>query len=160
MSELTIYRKRLIPPETVCLKDDTILTLNDTIIVTSWKAIREREDLSRGFSCYYLKEDIKLSRMIKSDGSFHWYFDIADYAFDDAHTTLTMTDLLADVAVMPDGQIRVLDLDELADAHDQGLIDDALLKKSLRTLDRLLTNLYRNGVDAYAAPINKICDCR
>ena len=156
MNHLTLYRKRLIPPETVLLKDDRILRADDDVIVTQWQAFHPRPDLMHGASCYYIKESIKLSKMIHDDNSFHWYFDVADYTWNDAHDTLTMTDLLADVVVDPQGCIRVLDLDELADAHTQGLLSAELLKKSLYTLNRLLQELYTHGVRRLAAPLADI----
>ena len=156
MNHLTLYRKRLIPPETVLLKDDLILRADDDVIVTQWQAFHPRPDLMHGASCYYIKENIKLSKMIHDDHSFHWYFDIADYTWNETRDTLTMTDLLADVVVDLRGCIRVLDLDELADAHTQGLLSGELLKKSLYTLNRLLQELYTHGVERLAAPLANI----
>ena len=156
MSHLQIYRKRLIPAETVLLKDDCILRQESDLIVTSWNAFHPRPDLMRGFSCYYTEDHLKVSRMIHDDGSFHWYIDIADYTWNDARDTLTMTDLLADVIVDENGCIRVTDLDELADAHTQGLISDDLLKKSLYTLDRLLRELYAHGISRLGKPLNDL----
>ena len=97
-----------------------------------------------------------MRKMIHDDGSFHWYIDIADYTWNDARDTLTMTDLLADVIVDENGCIRVTDLDELADAHTQGLISDDLLKKSLYTLDRLLRELYAHGISRLSKPIMEL----
>ena len=154
MTGLQIYRKRLIPAETVLLKDDCILRQETNLIVTSWQAFHPRPDLMRGFSCYYTEDHLKVSRMIHDDDSFHWYIDIADYTWNDAHDSLTMTDLLADVIIDPDGAIRVMDLDELADAHTQELISDDLLKKSLYTLDKLLQELYANGISRLAKPLS------
>ncbi|MBR0165172.1 MAG: DUF402 domain-containing protein [Lachnospiraceae bacterium] len=153
MSDLIILRKRLIPSEVIHLKDDVILSRTDERIVTSWNALRPRPDLTHGYSCYYLAENLKLSRMFHSDGSCHWYFDIADYAFSEDLTTLTMTDLLTDVDVLADGRIEVLDLDELAHAYTTGLLDETLLKKSLCTTDRLLRELYKDGIERLAAPL-------
>ena len=155
MSELSIYRKRLIPEECVLLKDDLILSRDDNIILTRWNAIRTRSDLTHGYSCYYLQRDIKVSRFFNADGPTHWYCDIVDYAFNETGDVLTVTDLLADVAVLPGDRIRVLDLDELADAFDHQLLDAHLLKKSLHALDRLLNELYNHGIDHLAAPIER-----
>lgn len=156
MTRLQIYRKRLIPAETVLLKDDIILRQEKDRIVTSWQAFHPRPDLMRGFSCYYTEDHLKVSRMIHDDNSFHWYIDIADYVWNDTRDTLTMTDLLADVIIGEDGCIRVTDLDELADAHTQGLITDDLLKKSLYTLDKLLRELYANGISRLGKPLDNL----
>lgn len=154
MSELQIYRKRLIPYECKLLSDDHILSRTDDLIVTSWDAFNPKPYLVRGYSCYYLNDNIKLSKMIHPDDSFHWYFDIAEYEFNEDLTVLTMTDLLADVAVLDSG-IRVMDLDELTDAFEQNLITVSEFKKSLRVLDRLLSKLYEGGLDELTAPL---CD--
>ena len=53
-----------------------------------------------------------------------------------------MIDLLADVLIYPDGFVKVVDLDELADAEEAGIITKDQLLKSLRTLDRLLGMIY------------------
>lgn len=152
MSKLEIYRKRLIPYECKLLSDDHILSLTDELIVTSWNAFNPKPCLVRGYSCYYLNHNIKLSKMIHPDDSFHWYFDIAEYHWNPDKTVLTMTDLLADVTIF-DTEIRVLDLDELVDAYEQQLITETQFKKSLRVLDRLLSQLYKDGVADLAAPL-------
>ena len=153
MNDFLISRVRLIPPERVPLKDDIILYRDDALIVSSWDAFRPRASLTRGYSCYYLHEGLKLSKKYRADGSALWYFDIADYQWSADKKELVMTDLLADVVIEADGVIRVLDLDELSDAYEQGLIDDRLLKKSLYTLDRLLRELYSDGIARFAAPL-------
>lgn len=155
MENIAIYRKRLIPSECVLLKDDIILSRDADTIITSWKALHKRNDLSHGYSCYYLNRAIKLSRFIRHDGCGYWYIDIVDYSWSDDNSTLTVTDLLADVVVYPDGRIRVIDLNELADAFTAHLIDETLLKKSLYALDRLLHELYEHGIEHLGSPLKK-----
>ena len=58
MTQLQIYRKRLIPAETVLLKYDVILRQENDLIVTSWRAFHPRPDLMRGFSCYYTEDHL------------------------------------------------------------------------------------------------------
>ena len=52
------------------------------------------------------------------------------------------TDLLADVVIMPDGFVKVLDLDELAEATKQGLLSSEELQLSLIQLNKLLQCIY------------------
>ena len=66
-----------------------------------------------------------------------------------------MVDLLADVIIFPDGRIKVVDLDELSEAFENRLIDEALLKKSLLSLSKLLDEIYSKGIDELIAPIEK-----
>lgn len=135
-----LYRKRLIPDECIELKNDVIQEYNEDILITSWKALNPKIDLDHGCSCYFLKEGYKISKFYRADSSLmYWYCDIIDYQYSPDKKTLTCVDLLADVVIYPDGRIRVIDLDELAEAFDKGLIDATLLKKALLRLNSLLT---------------------
>ena len=57
----------------------------------------------------------------------------------------TVTDLLVDVIVYPDGFVRVVDLDELADALRDKLITQEDLQLALRRLDKLLSLIYKGA---------------
>ena len=157
MNNPTLFRKRFIPNECVELKDDVIIKCTDDLIVTKWKVIRDRDDFSNGYSCYYLKRGYKISKFLKDDGSLHcWYCDIVTFEEDREKNSLLVVDLLSDVKIYPDGRIRVLDLDELSEAFEEGLIDSALLKKSLLSLNRLLNEIYSEGIGPLAAPIEEL----
>ncbi len=157
MKNLTLFRKRFIPDECVELKDDIIIKQTDSIIVTKWKTIRDRSDLSSGYSCYYLDRGYKVSKFLKSDGSLLcWYCDIVTCEMNDEDGTLMVIDLLADVKISPEGRIRVVDLDELSEAFEKRLIDETLLKKSLLSLNRLLNEIYSDGIEPLAAPIEDL----
>lgn len=145
MEKPVIYRKRLIPQECVCLKDDLCLYRDREIIVTSWNTLKPKKTLHHGLSCYFLERGYKVSKFYDQNGDLiSWYCDIVDYDYDAETDTYVVTDLLADVIVYPDGQVRVVDLDELAQALDSGLLSEELLKKALRRLNRLLGLIY-NG---------------
>ena len=150
MKELTIYRKRLIPNECILLKDDVILHQSADQIVTSWQTLHPRKDFDHGYSLYLPHEGLKISKFYRADNSLlYWYCDIVDYVFDEESATLTTIDLLADVIIMPDGFVKVLDLDELADALSLGLIDDDTLQRALTRLNTLLNCIYRDEFIAY-----------
>ena len=157
MNYPVLYRKRFIPDECVKLKDDEILKLDDSVIITKWKALKKRCDMSSGYSCYYLKDGYKVSKFLKEDNSLLcWYFDIITYDRDTESNTLTVIDLLADVIIYPDGKMKIDDLDELSEAFEKKLIDESLLKKSLLSLNRLLNEIYENGISSLTAPIENI----
>jgi predicted RNA-binding protein associated with RNAse of E/G family len=159
MENPILYRKRFIPDECIELKDDIILERNDSIIVTKWSTIHKRCDISHGYSCYYLDRGYKISKFLKEDGSlFCWYCDIITYDFDEKSNKLLVIDLLADVKIYPDGLIKVVDLDELSEAFEKRLIDETLLKKSLLTLNRLLNEVYENGIEPLAQPIEQLVE--
>lgn len=156
MENITLYRRRLIPDEIVHLKDDVVLYHDDTVIITKWKTIKPRKDMDHGFSAYLLKEGIKVSKFYRADNSLlYWYCDIVDYEYDAKKNSYTSTDLLTDVVFYPDGQIRVLDLDELAEASVKDLINKDQLHSALVRTNKLLNVMYRNEFRKYADLIDE-----
>ena len=157
MKPLQIYRKRLIPDECILLKDDIILEHNEDIIITKWNTLNPKTTFSHGCSCYFLHDGIKVSKFYRHDGSLlYWYCDIVSYDYDKDTETLVVTDLLADVIVHPDGSIHVVDLDELADAFDQGLISAEQMSACLRQLNHLLSYIYRDKFDRLQSHLERI----
>ena len=126
-NELQIYRKRLIPEECILLKDDIIVEQNEDYILTKWKTLNPKTTFSHGCSCYYLKED----------------------------NSLIVTDLLADIILYPDGRMHVVDLDELAEALEKGLITQAQMSACLRQLNNLITIIYRDKFDRLQNPLDR-----
>ncbi|MBP3609816.1 MAG: DUF402 domain-containing protein [Lachnospiraceae bacterium] len=140
-SNIRLYRKRFIPEEVIFLKDDHILYLDDDLIITSWSTLKPRSDFASGFSLYYRKEGFKISRHSGADGSFtRWYCDIITET--SQGNDLVFVDLLIDVILTPDGAVHVVDLDEAAEALEQGLITPDLLSQALRSTDKLLGYIY------------------
>ncbi len=150
-----LVRKRLIPFESVPLKDDKIVHMEDGLIVTHWDVLKPRKDFQKGISCYFLEEGYKISRFMDKAGNLvYFYCDIIDTEYDDKEDTYIFTDLLADVLIYPDGKVKVVDIGEIAEAMEKGIIDDALVKKALVRLDKLLGIIYtpdglRNAVGKY-----------
>ena len=145
MKTLSLYRKRLIPDECILLKDDIILKADDDHILTRWNTLKPKKILHHGDSCYYLNKGVKVSRFYTKDNFLIcWYCDIVSYEWKDEKSSLLSTDLLLDVLVYPDGSYKLVDMDELAQAHARKLISDALLQTSLMTANRLLNELYDN----------------
>ena len=139
MSYPVIYRKRLIPEECIPLKDDTILYMDENIIVTKWKTLKPRKDFHHGYSCYFLKDGYKVSQFLAEDDSLvYWYCDIVTYLWDKAENTLTVVDLLADVVVTPDDKMHVLDIDELCEAKEKLLINEEQFFTSVKQLGALI----------------------
>lgn len=143
MEKPILYRKRLIPDECIMLKNDEILYAEDDLIITRWKTIRPKKELSHGLSAYFLEKGIKVSKFYSHDDRLIcWYCDIITHTFDKCANTCVVTDLLADVLVYPDGTVKVADLDELADAAEKKLLSREQLLISLRQLDWLLQIIY------------------
>lgn len=157
MSELQLYRRRLIPAECILLKDDIIVKQTKDLIITSWKTLNPKIAFSHGCSCYFLREGFKISKFYTQNNSLlYWYCDIVEYARNESTHTLTTTDLLADVIVYPDGRTKVVDLDELAQAFETGLLTAAQLSAALRQLNHLLTYIYKDKFDQLQAPIENL----
>lgn len=138
-----LYRRRLIPNECILLKDDVILSCTDNMILTKWHALRPKKELHHGFSAYFLKEHIKVSKFCKEDNTFmYWYCDVVDYETDESAGTVTSIDLCVDVVVYPDGRLKVLDLDELVQARREGLLTQGQLERALLATGDLLDDIY------------------
>lgn len=139
----TLIRKRLIPLETLRLEKDVVIHRSDRLLVTRWTTIKPKKELHHGSSCFLLKEGWKVSRFIDHQGKLIcWYCDIIATEYDADTDTFTFTDLLADVLIYPSGLIKVVDLDELAEALEKKLITSDQLLDSLRKLDALLQLIY------------------
>jgi len=144
MKKATILRKRFIPYETVDISSDEMLYRDDELIITRWKAIRPRTDIGRGVSFAFLKDGYKISRFYDPQGNFvYWYCDVIDVEYDAARDTYTLIDLLVDVKILPNGEVRVLDIDEVADALDENIITKEQASDSMRKLHKLLDLVYR-----------------
>lgn len=154
-TELQLYRKRYIPAQCIPLKDDVIVEQTEDHILTTWQTINPKTAFDHGSSCYLLKDGLKISKFYRPDGSLlYWYCDIVEYERNEAENMLIVIDLLADVIIYPDGRTKVVDLDELADALENGLITQKQMTASLRQLDHLLSLLYRDKFDRLQAILN------
>ncbi len=143
MKKPIILRKRFIPNETVDISGDELLYRDDEVLITKWKAIKPRADLSGGLSCTFLEKGIKVSRFYDNSGSFiYWYCDILDTDYDKGTDRYVLVDLLVDVKIKPDGQVEILDIGELADALEQEIITKEQSIRSLRKLNILLESIY------------------
>ncbi|MBP3618643.1 MAG: DUF402 domain-containing protein [Lachnospiraceae bacterium] len=148
-TSVTLYRKRHIPEECVPLKNDRILFLDDSRLVTAWNVLKPRSDFASGISLFDFEKHWKITRVAKADGSlYHWYCDIMNVHISEEKETNTSTylmeDLLIDIVIEPDGSVHVLDLDEAAEAFEKGLITGADLTLALNAADALL-RIIRNG---------------
>ena len=157
MNIKTIYRQRIIPPETIVLKDDIIVEQNDEYIITKWNTLNPKAEFSHGCSCYFLQDGIKVSKMYRPDGTLlRWYCDIVDFIMDENADSLTVVDLLADVIIYPGGRLEVVDLDELAEAMERDLITKEQMTSCLRNLDHLLSLIYRDKFDRLQARLDSL----
>ena len=139
---IKLYRRRFIPDELKLLADDKIVYFDDDLIITSWNTLKPRSDFAYGVSAYYRKEGFKISYHYGADGTFtRWYCDIV--AESETEDGLIFSDLLIDVVILPDGTVHVVDLDEAADALEQGLITSDMLASALRSTNNLLAYIYR-----------------
>lgn len=156
MNNLTLYRRRFIPDEIVRLKDDIILVRTDHLIVTKWTALHPRKDIAGGISAYYLDQGFKVSKVFNKEHQIvYWYCDIIQWKEGPVPESLVVEDLLIDVILREDGTIRILDLDELAQAFELHLISDQEVKTALRALDALLKIIYQGQFHVLKEPVDK-----
>lgn len=138
----------MIPSELTLLEDDVIVRQDEEVIITTWNTLNPKTEFSHGCSCYFLKDGLKVSKMYRSDNTLlRWYIDIVEISIDNTEGSLISTDLLADVVIYPDGKMKVVDLDELAEALEKNLITKEQMVSCLRSLNHLLTLIYRDKFD-------------
>ncbi|WP_027436911.1 DUF402 domain-containing protein [Lachnospira multipara] len=152
----TLYRKRLIPSECVELKDDIIVYQDSDRIVTIWNTLKPKKEFSHGISYYVMNEGIKVSKFYRDDNSLTYiYVDIINTEYNQKEDSYVFTDLLADVIVDEDGKYRVVDLDELADAINKGIISKEYVSESLQKLNNLLLSIYNGTFKEYVKFIER-----
>ncbi|MCR5399477.1 MAG: DUF402 domain-containing protein [Lachnospiraceae bacterium] len=152
----TLYRKRIIPDECVKLKDDIILHWDDEMIVTKWNTLKPRTDFHHGYSLYMLKKGIKVSKFLREDDSlFYWYCDIVEYEEDKEQNNMVVTDLLIDITVDGEDRLKVLDVDELCEALETGLITDDMFHTAIKRFGTLVAEAQSGEFSKYTDIIEK-----
>ena len=152
VSGYLLTRRRFIPNEYKELRKDHIYHVSPDLVVTAWQSIHSRPDLLGGLSAFYPKLGVKVSKLYDHDKKcLYWYCDIIRMWFDEKK--INYEDLLLDVVLMPDGQLRVLDADELADALEQGLITPEAGYAALRQMNHLLTLIYSGRFSELQQPV-------
>ena len=150
-----IYRRRYIPDEVVSLKGDTIYYISDELILTSWKALKKRPDIAGGLSAYFPKLGVKVSKKLSEDGKLvYWYNDICEVVFDGKN--ITMNDMLLDLLVYPDGNIRLVDSDEFAEAMEKDIITKEQSIRTMKSLSKLLDMVYSDRYDELQGPVEQL----
>lgn len=149
-----LYRRRFIPDELISLHNDKILLYTPSLLITRWDTIKPRSDMACGISAYFFEKNCKVTKILDHRKELvFWYCDIMQMEQEPdteaGGTRLTMVDLLIDIVVEPDGSVRVVDLDEAAEAAERGLITPAQLSLSLRAADNLLKDIYRHRFSEY-----------
>ena len=141
----TLYRRRYIPNENVCLKNDIIVYFDEEILLTEWKTLRPRTDFNHGTSCYFLQNGIKISKFFKGDHLVYHYIDILETHISHDPHEIVFNDLLIDVIVESDGTVKVTDLDQIPCAFEQGLITSEQAMAAMRITAWLLDIIYKGG---------------
>lgn len=154
-TDFSIYRVRHIPTERILLSEDKKLFYDGNLLITSWLSLHPHKEFTSGISVHDFQNHYKVTRFAKADGSlFQWYCDIINVHridFDEAtqRPAIEVEDLLIDVVQLPDGIVRVVDLDEAADACERGMIRVSDLTMALRCTDKLLREFAANNLAYY-----------
>lgn len=152
-----LYRRRFIPDELVLLKDDVVLKMDQDLILTKWVTLHPRKDIARGISAFYLDKGYKVSKIYDNkDNLVYWYCDIIQKKPETEKNTIIIEDLLIDVILYNDGSVRIMDLDELAEALERQLISQKEVAFALRTLNNLLKIISDGHFNTLQEPINQI----
>lgn len=156
MTTTKLYRRRFIPNELIYLKDDIILLMEPNLIITKWNTLNPRKDIARGISAFYLDQGFKVSKIYnKNDQLVYWYCDIIQAKKDPEKNTVIIEDLLIDVILYEDGKMRIMDLDELAEALEKHYITQEEATYALRTINSLLTLIADGHFNTLQEPINQ-----
>lgn len=151
-----LYRKRYMPDEIVYLKDDIILYQGEDVMVTKWDVLHPKAKFSHGISCYYMDKGWKISKFLNENNELVYYYcDIIDTTYNQEENFYVFTDLLADVIIYEDGFVKVVDLGEIAEALEEGIITDREAKLALSRLDALLEVVYGGGLPEMIAFMEK-----
>ncbi len=152
-----LYRRRYIPDEKLLLKNDIIVTIDDEKVVTKWNVLSPVHPFTHGASCYYLKEGFKVSKFLDdNDELVYWYCDIIETQYDAAEDAYTFNDLLIDVIIEKDGTVKVVDLDEIAEALEKDILDKEMVIKAVNRASKLLDIIYSNKFDKYKQPVEQL----
>ena len=146
MKKPIVLRRRYIPLEIVDISSDELLFRSESLLVTKWISIKPRPDFYGGISFTFLDRGYKLGRFYDQNGRFlYWYCDIVEVQYNQETDTYTLNDLLVDIKIFPDGEVRLLDAEELAQAIEEGLISNEQASKALKTMDGLLKLIYERS---------------
>lgn len=144
MNKPIILRKRFIPPETIDISNDELIYRDGNVLITRWTAIKPRPDISAGVSYTFSNDGYKISRFYNGDRKFaFWYCDIVEVLYEEETDTYTIVDLLLDIKVMGDGAVKILDIEELAEAVNCGYITNSQAAYALKSLDNLIKMINR-----------------
>lgn len=168
MAQPKLYRRRFIPDELIHFDSDEILLMDKDLLITKWNTRNPRKDIQRGISAFYLDKGFKISKMYDYDNQpIYWYCDIIQVKTDDGSQawpagsnpadkkTIIIEDLLVDVVLFNDGVVKILDLDELADAMEQKLISLDEAAYALKTAKELLDIIYKGKMNELTDPIDQ-----
>lgn len=153
--KLQLYRRRFIPDELIYLKDDKILNADSDRIVTKWNVLTPRHDFTHGVSCYFINDGFKISKFLNDNNELiYWYCDIIDTDIDG--NKYTFNDLLVDVIIYDNGFVKVVDLDEIAIALKNKIINVDIAIKAMERIDKLLNIIYNGDFKRYTAYIDEV----
>ena len=157
MDSVKLFRRRFIPEEIIELKNDHIIMFKDNIIITKWNVLKPRDDINNGISAYFIDDGIKVSKIFDGTGNFvYWYCDIIETVHNKESNSYTFNDLLVDILVYPDGHVEVVDMDEFADAMENGVLKTKTIAFAMRSADALLKTIYSGNFKKYTHYIEDI----
>lgn len=125
MTEIkTLLKHKLLPQCTEDITEDEILFFNNDYLVTQWKAKSSNMNIASALSVVSVEHGIQISKKYDKDKKFcYWYCDIVKTKWTPESSCFEITDLLVDVVVFPDNELRMIDLDEFTQSKNNGLLN-------------------------------------
>ena len=143
----TIYRRRYIPDEKICLRNDTIVYYDRQVLITEWTTLRPRRDFNSGTSCYLIDKGVKISKFYQCGNLLYYYIDIIETHVQPESNEIVFNDLLIDIVIENGGTVKVLDLDQVPFALENGLISCEQAMSALRVSAWILDVIYKGSFD-------------
>lgn len=157
LNEVKLYRRRYIPDELIYLKNDVVVSIDESKIITKWNVLTPRHDFTHGVSCYFIKEGFKVSKFLNDEEKMlYWYCDIIDTEISSNGLCYTFNDLLIDVIVYENGFVKVVDLDETGKALKENIISKELIIRSMERVSNLLNIIYSDRFKEYTKYIDEV----
>lgn len=119
-----LLKHKLVPPSSEDISGDEVLYFDLDFLVTRWKPAKSNMNIGAAVSLLCVKSGVQISKKYNREGKFVYYYcDMVKTHWDPETETFEVTDLIADLIVFPDSELRLIDLEEFQEAYQSKVID-------------------------------------